>query len=85
MRKRRPCLFSQGGKQCNVYRLNQNFTATNAFGGDLGDVDGDGDLDAIVANAFAPSELWRTDGTSQFTFDAQNINSNALYLPAVIR
>lgn len=38
----------------------------------LGDVDGDGDLDAYVGND-APNELWLNDGTGFFTDSGQNI------------
>ncbi|MFN8424503.1 MAG: VCBS repeat-containing protein, partial [Anaerolineae bacterium] len=35
-------------------------------GVDLADVDGDGDLDAAVANQAAPSEIWLNDGRGRF-------------------
>jgi hypothetical protein len=39
---------------------------------ELGDLDGDGDLDAFVANRTGGSEIWRNDGAGTFTLDALN-------------
>jgi hypothetical protein len=39
----------------------------------LGDLDGDGDLDAVFANMHARSEIWINDGTGHFTNAYQNI------------
>ena len=33
----------------------------------LGDVDGDGDLDAFVANQFQGNRVWLNDGSGSFT------------------
>jgi hypothetical protein len=33
----------------------------------LGDVDGDGDLDAVVANSGQHNRVWRNDGSGTFT------------------
>jgi len=39
----------------------------------LGDVDGDGDLDAFVGNAGAPNRVWLNDGSSTFTDSGQTL------------
>ncbi|MEC7113406.1 MAG: FG-GAP-like repeat-containing protein, partial [Bacteroidota bacterium] len=39
----------------------------------LGDLDGDGDLDAMVANRFSPDRIWMNDGTGTFTNSGQAI------------
>ena len=39
----------------------------------LGDLDGDGDLDAVFANMHARSEIWLNDGDGNFTISYQNI------------
>lgn len=49
----------------------------------LGDVDGDGDLDAAVANFDAGSTIWLNDGTGQFTDSGQRLG-NELYEIAVL-
>ncbi|HSH05819.1 MAG TPA: FG-GAP-like repeat-containing protein [Anaerolineae bacterium] len=47
-------------------------TAHDSFGGGdstivaVGDVDGDGDLDAVIANFNQPQEVWLNDGTGNF-------------------
>ena len=49
--------------------------------GVLGDLDLDGDLDLVVANAGAPNTMWRNDGgvfTEFFQFDADLSYSAAL-------
>ncbi len=41
---------------------------------ELGDVDGDGDLDALTANVLKlPSKVWLNDGSGQFTNSGQRI------------
>jgi VCBS repeat-containing protein len=51
-----------------------NFTASDLPGGNvesgsiaIGDVDGDGDLDVLLANAFGTNQLLTNDGTGNFT------------------
>jgi hypothetical protein len=39
----------------------------------LGDVDGDGDLDAVAANLDAGAIVWRNDGTGHFTDSGQRL------------
>ncbi len=40
---------------------------------ELGDVDGDGDLDAVTASLGVPSKVWLNDGTGIFTDSRQRI------------
>ena len=48
----------------------------------LGDLDGDGDLDAFVANTVAqPNKVWLNDGDGTFTMSAENYgSSNSRYI-----
>ena len=41
----------------------------------LGDLDGDGDLDAWVANAFQPNTIWTNDGSGTFIDSGQRLGS----------
>ena len=71
--------FSSGGQTPapNIVWLNDGkgtFTQGSTFGGNgasnsvtLGDMDGDGDLDAFVSNFYAPNELYYNDGSGNFT------------------
>jgi FG-GAP-like repeat len=43
----------------------------------LGDLDGDGDLDAVFANMHARSEIWVNGGNGRFTNSYKNIGSEA--------
>jgi len=43
----------------------------------LGDLDGDGDLDAVFANIPARSEVWMNDGTGRFTNAYKSIGDKA--------
>ncbi|MCG8456104.1 MAG: VCBS repeat-containing protein, partial [Holophagales bacterium] len=46
---------------------------------ELGDVDGDGDLDAVVGTGAAtPNRLWLNDGTAQFTESAQPLGEHGV-------
>ncbi|MCL4264758.1 MAG: VCBS repeat-containing protein [Anaerolineae bacterium] len=42
----------------------------------LGDVDGDGDLDAIIAADYTPPKLWLNDGTAYFIESSQLLGSS---------
>ncbi len=42
----------------------------------LGDLDGDGDLDAMVANSNQPNTVWTNDGTGRFTNSGQTLGSS---------
>ncbi len=81
---------SASGGQPNKVWLNDgngNFTDSgqllgnrNSYRVDLGDLDGDGDLDAFVGNAVQqPNKVWLNDGTGMFTDSGQNLgNSHTL-------
>jgi len=43
----------------------------------LGDLDGDGDLDAFVGNFASPNEIWLNDGDGVFSDSGQHPGSNA--------
>jgi len=44
----------------------------------LGDIDGDGDLDALVGNnASQPDKLWINDGSGHFSFNGQTVGGTA--------
>ncbi len=42
----------------------------------LGDLDGDGDLDAFVTNWSDPNKVWLNDGTGDFTDSGQSLGSS---------
>jgi hypothetical protein len=49
----------------------------------LGDLDGDGDLDAFVANNWGPAnKVWQNDGTGTFT-ETQSLGSSSSYAVAL--
>ena len=58
----------------------QNLGNHNSNGVSLGDVDGDGDLDAFVAGAFGSgNHVWLADGSGNFTDSGQSLgNHNSL-------
>ncbi len=43
----------------------------------LGDLDGDGDLDAVFANMHAESEVWLNDGSGRFTDSGERLGAEA--------
>ena len=48
----------------------------------LGDLDGDGDLDAFVANSVSqPNTVWINDGDGAFTNSGQNLENEPKYFP----
>ena len=49
---------------------------SNTAGADLGDVDGDGDIDAVAANLNQPNLVWINDGTGQFSDSGQSLANN---------
>ena len=44
---------------------------------ELGDVDGDGDLDAFVANHNQDNKVWINDGNGNFTDSGQSLGTSA--------
>ncbi|MCP4426955.1 MAG: RHS repeat protein, partial [Chloroflexi bacterium] len=53
----------------------QNLGNAWSYAAPLGDLDGDGDLDAFVGNRFSPDEVWLNDGGSQFTNSGQSLGN----------
>ena len=47
------------------------------FGVELGDVDGDGDLDAVMASRYSGEQVWRNDGSGNFTL-SQTLGINRM-------
>jgi len=54
----------------------QSLGSSESFGVALGDVDGDGDLDAFVANQADPNKVWLNDGNGIFTDSGQSLGSS---------
>ena len=55
----------------------QSLGSSESYGVTLGDVDGDGDLDAFVANGNAqPNRVWLNDGSGTFTDSSQSLGSS---------
>ncbi|SVD89414.1 uncharacterized protein METZ01_LOCUS442268, partial [marine metagenome] len=54
--------------------LNQGGSYNNSSGVDLADLDGDGDLDALVANEYDYSKVWLNNGAGVFSYTSQNID-----------
>jgi len=58
----------------------QSLGSSESYGVTLGDVDGDGDLDAFVANGNAqPNRVWLNDGSGTFTDSSQSLGSSDSY------
>ena len=49
----------------------------------LGDLDGDGDLDAMVGNRSAPNHIWMNDGTGTFTNSGQALGNSTSWTVAL--
>ena len=61
----------------------QTLGTENSYGVEFGDVDGDGDLDAIVHNAPEGNTVWLNNGSGTFTDSGQTLGSSASYGIAV--
>lgn len=46
---------------------------------ELGDIDGDGDLDAFISFSYGRKEVWLNDGNASFTRHAVNANNDPAY------
>ena len=64
--------FTDSGQSIDIPSLDNSWTN----GLELGDLDGDGDLDAFAANRLTPHIVWLNDGMGNFTRGQDNINSN---------
>lgn len=57
----------------------QSLGIANSFGVALGDLDGDGDLDAFVANASEGNRVWLNDGWGVFSDSGQSLGTSFSY------
>ena len=58
--------------------------STSSYGLSLGDLDGDGDMDAFEANINSqPNKIWLNDGTGMFTDSGQTLGSQSSYCVAL--
>ncbi|MFC2072848.1 FG-GAP-like repeat-containing protein, partial [Chloroflexota bacterium] len=57
----------------------QSLGSSSSSGVSLGDVDGDGDLDAFVANYTQANRLWLNDGSGSFADSGQSLGSSGSY------
>ena len=73
--------LAQGGVPGTFGDSNQSLGTSKSYGAVLGDLDGDGDLDAFVANDGQPNHLWINQGGTQggtagtFSDGAQSLGS----------
>jgi hypothetical protein len=71
----------QGGVAGNFADSGQALGNSNSRGVALGDLDGDGDLDAWIANLNQPNRVWINDGLGNFTDSGQALgNSGSTYV-----
>jgi len=54
----------------------QNLGSSNSWGVALGDLDGDGDMDAFVGNSVEPNKVWLNDGSGNFNDSGQNLGGS---------
>ena len=57
---------------------------TDSDGVALGDLDGDGDLDAFIVNNLASNEVWLNDGMGKFDDSGQRLGDNSLFMYSVV-
>ncbi len=55
----------------------QSLGTSDSHGVALGDLDGDGDLDAFVANYEGPDKVWKNNGSGVFTDSGQALGNSA--------
>ncbi len=61
-------LFSQNNSCCDYSPTSQHpGESSETFGVTLGDIDGDGDMDAAIVDAYDDMEVYLNDGTGSFT------------------
>ena len=80
--------INQGGMQGGVegffsYGGEQDLGNFQGRGNALGDVDGDGDLDAWVANYNQPNTVWTNNGGGTFTDSGQTLGNSNSYSSSV--
>ena len=71
--------FSQNDCCDYTKTSNQPGVSGETFGVSLGDIDGDGDLDAVVVDAYDDMEVYLNDGTGSFTYDESYGSSEAWF------
>ena len=75
-------LITLPGRDARAYfeDSGQTLGSSGSIGVALGDVDGDGDLDAFVVNSFNEANIvWLNDGDGVFTDSGQSLGSRASY------
>jgi len=73
-------LFSQNGSCCDYSATSQHpGVDSETFGVALGDINNDGNVDAVVVDAYDDMEVYLNDGTGSFTYDQTYGSSNAWY------
>ena len=59
--------------------LRASSSIDESYGVDLADVDGDGDVDAFVANYNDYNKVWLNDGSGNFTDSGQSLRYSSSY------
>ena len=70
---------AQGGTPGEFTKSGQALGSSLSIGAALGDVDGDTDLDAFVANWSQANVVWLNDGSGTFSNSGQSLGSSASY------